>query len=196
MESVRNLIDKKTDDSGPRLRGRYVTISTRTQTIIKEERRDHTVLNAKRHTLAEYTGRVPKRIAQLINAIPPEIRPFVDIIDGTVSKETLTRRTIKNEIVAESHSVWVDDPTPALFGAFALAGWGGSTSEKSRATYVGHRFRVANRWLAGSVLAAAAAAMLIARVAGPRNALIAAVAFAIIIAGHQFNLRWEARSMP
>jgi hypothetical protein len=33
--------------------------------------------------------------------------------------------------------------------------------------------------------------MLVGRLGGPRNALIAMAAFAIIIAGHQFSLRWH-----
>ena len=195
MQSSRKELAREVRDPGMSLHGREVTTRTQTLVNVEEERRDHTVLNARRHALDKYTSRVPNRIAQLINAIPGEIRAFVDIIDGTVSKEQVTRRTLTNEIVSESHSVWVSDPTPALFGTFALAGWGGSTPEAARATYVGHVSQVANKWLLGTGLAAAAAAMLIGRLGGPRNALIAMAVFAIIIAGHQFSLRWHGRNI-
>src|SRR5262249_35082442 len=55
--------------------------------------------------------------------------------------------------------------------------------------------QVANKWLLGTGLAAAAATMLIGRLGGPRNALIAMAVFAIIIAGHPFNLRWHGRNI-
>jgi hypothetical protein len=97
--------------------------------------------------------------------------------------------------MSESHSVWVNDPTPALFGTFALAGWDGSAPEAARATYTGHVAQVANKWLLGTGLAAAAAAILLGRLGGPRNALIAMAVFAIIIAGHQFSLRWHGRNI-
>jgi hypothetical protein len=75
-------------------------------------------------------------------------------IDGTVSKEQVTRRTLTNDVS-----------------------------------------QVANKWLLWTGLAAAAAAMLIGRLGGPRNALIAMAVFAIIIAGHQFSLRCHGRNI-
>jgi len=100
-----------------------------------------------------------------------------------------------NLLPVRSASSMASPPTPALFGTFALAGWGGSTPEAARATYIGHVSQVANKWLLGTGLAAAAAAMLIGRLGGPRNALIAMAVFAIIIAGHQFSLRWHGRNI-
>jgi hypothetical protein len=145
MTSDRQEVDRKTDDPGMSLRGRFVTSTVKNAVNVFSERRVHTVLNARSHALDEYTRRVPARIARLIDAIPPEVKQFVTIMDGNVSKEEVHRRQESGEIVTETHKVWVSDPTPALFDSWALAGWGGSLAEPARSTYQGHVAQKANR---------------------------------------------------
>jgi hypothetical protein len=138
MTSYRQEVDCKKDDPGVSLRGRFVTTTVKTAVNVVSERRVHTVVNAESHALEDYTRRVPARIARLIDAIPAEVKQFVTIMDGNVSKEEVYRRQESGEIVTETHKVWVPDPTPALFDSWALAGWGGSLAETARSTYQGH----------------------------------------------------------
>jgi hypothetical protein len=145
MTSDRQEVDRKKHDPGVSLRGRFVATTVKTAVKVFSERRVHTVVNAESHALEEYTRRVPDRIARLIDAIPPEVKQFVTIMDGNVSKEEVHRRRESGEIVTETHKVWVSDPTPALFDSWALAGWGGSLAEPARSTYQGHVAQKANR---------------------------------------------------
>jgi hypothetical protein len=145
MTSYRQEVDCKKDDPGVSLRGRFVTTTVKTAVNVVSERRVHTVVNAESHALEDYTRRVPARIARLIDAIPAEVKQFVTIMDGNVSKEEVYRRQESGEIVTETHKVWVADPTPALFDSWALAGWGGSLAEPARSTYQGHVAQKANK---------------------------------------------------
>ena len=187
-------VGSATVDPGMSLRGRWVKTTTRTDVTITQERRDHTILNAKRHALDQYPNRVPARIALFINAIPPEVRPFVDIVDGTVSKERVVRN-VDNKVTEETHSVWKDDPTPALFGTWALAGWGGSTPEAARALYIGHATTKANNWLIGSVIASVIVTVA-AGLGGGRPAVMVGIVCLFLVIGSQFSMRVQASRGP
>lgn len=195
VESSSAIVGNKTVDPGMSLTGRHVTTTTTRRSDITEERRDHTVLNAKRHPLDTYPNRVPERIARLINAIPAEVRPFVEIIDGTVSKEQVTRK-VDSKTTTETRSVWKDDPTPALFGTWAIAGWGGSTPEEARALYSGHVQTKANNWLVASIIALLVVAGAVYPFGGMRAVASIMVLGLLLTLFSQLGMRLGSSSRP
>ena len=139
------------------------------------ERRVHTVVNARVQTPDEYRRRVPKRIARLLDAIPAEVRPFVTIIDGMVSQEVIQRRVASSRIETQTRAVYIPYPALALFNTWAINGWGGSTQEPARSFYQGHAISNANKILALELTGTAAVTMLAGVAEGRRGAIVAGV---------------------
>src|SRR5262249_56745191 len=110
MDTLKEVLGQEVKTEGDRFRGRTVTTSTKVKTEVFNERRSHTVVSARRRSLAEYRGKVPKRIAELIDAIPPEIRQFVSIIDGNVTQEEVYRRLALGKVETEVKAVFIPDP--------------------------------------------------------------------------------------
>jgi len=194
MTSSRQELDRTKHDPGINLVGRHVTTTATTAVDVYSERRTHTVVNAQVYELDQYPDRVPGRIARLIDTIAPEVRPFVNIVGGEVTKEEVTRRQESGQILTETHKVWVRDPAPVLFNSWAVAGWGGSLQEPARSTYRGHVLQRANYWLLASAVISAFFIAFATFGAGRRGALLAAIVCAIIVAGSQFSLRYESGS--
>jgi len=192
LTSERQELHRTTDDPGDALRGRVVTSTVKTAVKVFSERRVHTVVNAQSHALDAYPRRVPARIASLIDSIPPEVRQFVTIIDGNVSKEEVHRRQESGEIVTETHKVWVPDPTPALFDSWALAGWGGSLAEPARSTYQGHVARKANREFLIAVVVTLLLAGLAFRFDGVRAGSLVLAVCLILVLMRQLAIRIAA----
>jgi hypothetical protein len=195
MNSKRDEIDRTVHDPGWSLTGRTVTTTITTRVEVFDERRVHTIVNAHSNRLDEYRDRVPKRIARLIDAIAPEIKPFVTIIDGKLSQEEVVRRGVLNKIETEKHSVWVNDPAPVLFNTWALAGWGGTTQERARSLFQGHVLERANKLLFFSVVATLACAAAAAS-KGIRFGITVAVLGLVLTALHQIGLRIEMKRNP
>jgi hypothetical protein len=182
MTSERQEVHREIDDPGDSLRGRLVTSTVKTSVKVFSERRVHTVVDAQSHALDAYARRVPARIARLIDSIPPEVREFVRIIDGNVSKEEVHRRQESGGIVTEVHKVWVPDPTPAVFDSWALAGWGGSLAEPARSIYRGHVAQKANREFLIAVVVTLLLAGLAFRFDGIRaGSLVLAVCLVLVL---------------
>ena len=192
MTSERREIDCKKVDPGVSLHGRFVTSTVKTAVKVFSERRVHTVVNAESHALDAYTRRVPARIARLIDSIPSEVRQFVTIIDGNVSKEEVHRRQESGEIVTETHKVWVPDPTPALFDSWALAGWGGSLAEPARSIYEGHVAQKANREFLIALVVTMLLAGLAFRFDGVRAGSLVLVVCLILVLMRQLAIRIAA----
>ncbi len=188
MHSTRGPTDSKKVDPGMHHVGRHVTTTETTAVEVVNERREHTILNANRYALGEYRERVPRRIAAFINEIPTDVRPFVEIVDGTVSKEDVTRQ-VNERVDTQTRAVWVKDPAPVLFGTWALAGWGGSSDEAARTLYDGHVVDRANKWLVVALLLTAVCAAGAVPLAGGRGALMVVIIGAILTALSQLGMR-------
>ena len=191
MDSTRD-VDRKVTRTGDFIQGHTTTTETKTKTEIFSERRSHTVVNARRNSLNEYQARVPERIRNLIDTIPPEVRQFVTIIDGTVSQEEVTRRLTSSKVETEVKSVYTPDPALALFDTWAINGWGGTTAEVARATYRDHPLRKADTVLLWSIVAAVVLVLLALMEGGRRAALVGMVAV-ILIFFSQLGMRIDKR---
>jgi hypothetical protein len=191
MESTRDEIDRAVERTGNLIDGVTTTTTTKTRVRLFSERRTHTVVKARARTPESYTGRVPKRIALLVDRIPAEMRPFVTIIDGHVTHEEVHRRITSSNIEIETRSVYRPDPAIALFNTWAINGWGGSTSEVSQSIYRGHPLSMANKILIASLVATVASAVLVEPFGSIRASAIVA-AIGIILTGlSQLGMRLE-----
>ena len=195
MESTSKELSRDRHDPGMSLKGRHVTTTVTSKTEVISERRAHTVVNAKSYKLEEFLGRVPDRIARLVNDMPPEVRQFATIIGGTVTQEEVARRTASSKIETTKTSVWVDDPAVALFDTFAIAGYGGTTAESAQSVYAGHALQRANTWLMGSGVGTIAATA-VAAFEGPRIAGMVFLVCAILTIFSQIGMRAEASRQP
>jgi hypothetical protein len=151
-------------------------------------------VNARVQTPEEYRGRVPKRIALLLDAIPAEVRPFLTIIDGMVSQEVIHRRVASSRIETQTHAVYIPDPALALFNSWAINGWGGSTQEPARSFYQGHAISYANKILALELIGTAAVTMLAAVAEGRRGAIAAGIICLILTLFQQLGMRIERKT--
>lgn len=195
MESKRDVVVIGKHDPGPRMGGRTVTTESEVTVEVIGERRSHTVVDAKSYALNRYPEHVPQRIADLIGAIPNDVRDFVTVIGGNVTEEDVTRQFASGKVDHKTESVFVPDPALALFGEYALGGWGGSEAEPTLALYKGHKLAQANTWLVWSlvvVVALAAAAGL--TFGGLRIAAAVGIIGAILVALHQVSLRLGNRN--
>ena len=179
--------------SGDYIRGRTITTTTKSRVSLISERRVHTVVNAQSYRPEEYMRRVPERIARLLDAIPPEVKPFVTIIDGTVSKEDVHRRLAETKVVTDTRSVFIPDPALALFNTWAVTGWGGSAEEQSRSLYRGHPISRANMVLWAELLGTALAAGLGGAAEGRRGAVVIGAVCLILTAFQQLGMRIPER---
>jgi hypothetical protein len=193
MESERQELTRDERRRGDFISGRTITTTIRSQVHVFSERRVHTVVNAAVHALDDYLRRVPERIARLIDAVPAEVRPFLRIIDGTVSKEEVHRRVAESRIVDETHSVYIPDPALALFNTWAVTGWGGSAEERARSLYRGHTLSKANRILTAEVIGTLIAAGLANVAEGRRGAVVIGAVCLILTAFQQLGMRIPER---
>jgi hypothetical protein len=189
MESRRQELDRSRSVSGDAFSGRTVTTTTRVRSEFFSERRVHTVVNARVHALDDYHQRVPKRIARLIDVVPAEVRPFLSIIDGTVSQEEIHRRLTESKIETTTRSVFIPDPALALFNTWAINGWGGSTPEDARSLYRGHPLSKANKYLVAELAGSALITAVGAIVEGRRGAIVVALICAILTGFQQLGMR-------
>jgi hypothetical protein len=190
-ESTREQIAKHVDRTGNWIEGVTTTTTTKTRVQLFNERRCHTLVKARIQTPEQYRARVPKRIALLLDKIPTEVRPFVRIIDGHVTHEEVQRRLTSNKVEVEKHSVYRPDPALALFNTWAINGWGGSIKEESRSLYQGHPLARANKFLVGSLLGTATAALLMEPFGGVRASLLVAAIGLVLTALKQLGMRLE-----
>ena len=190
-DSERREIERKRMVTGDAFSGRTVTTTKRFQNDLFSERRVHTLVNAEIHTPEEYRQRVPRRIAQLIDAIPGEVKPFVSIIDGTVSQEEIHRRLTESRIETTTRSVFIPDPALALFNSWAINGWGGSAPEKARSLYQGHPLSKANRYLIAEAVGTVALTALAGIAEGRRGAIVLFLICAILTGFQQLGMRVE-----
>ena len=133
MEAFRTELERNRTTTGNMMTGRTITTTIRNRVEVFNERRVHTLVNARVQTPDEYRGRVPRRIACLLDAIPAEVRPFVTFIDGMVSQEVIHRRVASSRIETQTRAVYIPDPALALFNTWAINGGqqgdGGSAGE-------------------------------------------------------------------
>jgi len=189
METQQQELHRERKVSGDIFTGRTVTTTTTTQNDLVSERRTHTVVNAEVHAPEAYLRRVPQRIADLIDATPPEVRPFLSIIDGMISQEQVHRRITESKVETTTRSVYIPDPALALFNTWAINGWGGSTEEAARSVYRDHPLSTANKYLIAEVIGTVIVAGLSSVFEGPRGGLVLAFICAILIAFHQLGMR-------
>lgn len=194
MDALRTEIARSKKTTGNAMTGRTVTTTVQDRVEVFSERRVHTVVNATIRTPEAYRGRVPKRTARLLDAIPPEVRPFVTIIDGVVSHEEIHRRLASSKIETQTHSVYIPDPALALFNSWAINGWGGSTPERARSLYRGHALVNANRILVLELVGTAAACLLALAVEGRRGAIAAALICVVLTLFQQLGMRIERKA--
>ncbi len=138
---------------------------------------------------------MPKRIAQLVDDMPPEVRQFATIISGRVTQEQVSRKTASSQIETHTTSVWVDDPAVALFDTFAIAGYGGTSAEPARAVYAGHAIQKANNWFFGSAVGTAACTIG-AAFAGGRAAVVVFAICATLTLLSQIGMRIGSKQQP
>jgi hypothetical protein len=194
MEALRTEVSRNKKTTGNALTGRTVTTTVQDRVEVFNERRVHTVVNATIRTPEAYPGRVPKRIARLLDTIPAEVRPFVTIIDGVVSQEEVHRRLASSRIETQTQSVYIPDPALALFNTWAINGWGGSTPERARSLYRGHALANASRILILELCGTAAACLLALAVEGRRGAIAAAVICLVLTLFQQLGMRIERKA--
>jgi len=193
MESERHELERHQTRTGDYVRGRTITTTSRDLVNVFSERRVHTVVNAEAQGLDAYRRRVPERIARLVDAIPAEVRPFVTIIDGTVSKEEVHRRIAESRIMNETRSVYIPDPALALFNTWAVTGWGGSVEEAARSLYRGHAISKANKILTAELVGTMLAAGLGSVAEGRRGAVVIGAVCLILTAFQQLGMRIPER---
>src|SRR5262249_51505152 len=184
---------RKVEQSGNLFVGITTTTTTRRIVRVFNERRVHTVVNARSRTPDAYPDRVPERVAGLLDTIPAEVRPFVTIVDGQVTREEIHRRLTSSKTEVETHSVYRPDPAVGLFNTWAITGWGGSLDEPATSTYQGHMSRRTNGILVASAIATLAAAAATVPFAGPRGAGVVILIGAILTALSQIGMRVDKR---
>src|SRR3954447_16421112 len=189
MDSERQEIERQRTVTGHAFNGRTITTTMRVRSDLFSERRVHTVVNAQIHAPKEYRQRVPRGIADLIDAIPAEVKPFVSIIDGTVSQEEIHRRLTESRVETTTRSVFIPDPALALFNSWAITGWGGSTPEKARSLYQGHPLSKAHKYLIAEAVGTVALTTLAGIAEGRRGAVVVFLICAILTAFQQFGMR-------
>lgn len=194
MEAFRTELGRNKTTTGDMITGRTITTTVQNRVEVFNERRVHTVVNARVQTPDEYRGRVPKRIARLLDAIPAEVRPFVTIIDGMVSQEVIHRRVASSRIETQTRAVYIPDPALALFNTWAINGWGGSTQEPALSFYQGHAISNANKILALELTGTAAVTMLAAVAEGRRGAIAAGIICLILTLFQQLGMRIEPKT--
>ena len=91
-------LKRHVDDPGIRLDGRTVTTTVKSHVEIGTARHSHTVVNAVPHPIGQFAERVPERIAEIINAMPTEIRQFAAIVTGTATEERVLRAIDSSKI--------------------------------------------------------------------------------------------------
>jgi hypothetical protein len=193
LDEEREELARKQTRTGDVFRGRTITTTSKERVSVISERRVHTVVNAQSHRPDEYLRRVPERIARLIDAIPAEVKPFVTIIDGTVSKEDVHRRLAETKVVTETRSVFIPDPALALFDTWAVTGWGGSVEEPARSLYRGHVISKANKVLIAELAGTMVAAGLGSFAEGRRGAIVIGAVCLILTAFQQLGMRIPER---
>lgn len=189
IDEQRQELDRRESRSGDLIRGRTITTTTKSRVSLISERRVHTVVNAQSYRPEQYMRRVPERIARLIDAIPPEVKPFVTIIDGTVTKEDMHRRVAETKVVTDTRSVFIPDPALALFDTWAVTGWGGSVAEQAGSLYRGHPLARANTLLTAELIGSALAAGLGSIAEGRRGAVVLGAVCLILTAFQQLGMR-------
>ncbi len=175
--------------TGDIFRGRTITTRTKNRVSVVCERRVHTVVNAESYRPEAYPRRVPERIARLIDAIPAEVKPFVTVIDGTVTREDVHRSIAETRVVSETRSVFIPDPALALFDTWAVTGWGGSAQEAARSLYRGHAIARANNILSAELVGTVLATMLGGVAEGRRGAIALGAVCLILTAFQQIGMR-------
>ncbi len=181
-------------DPGISVSGRMVEMNSDFKVDVCGVRRSHTVVGTKTNPLSQYGSRVPKRIAELINNIPASIKPYVSVIDGTVTEELTVTQLAQSQVVNENHSVWKPDPVLALFGEYALAGWGGTNSEPASSVFAGHLKTRADRFLIGSAIAVLVLSAAVEPFMSIRGSMLVFCLGAFFIFLHQLTLRVGNRS--
>ena len=194
MDAVRTEIGRTKRTTGNAMTGRTVTTTVQDRVEVFSERRVHTVVNATVRTPEAYPGRVPKRIARLLDSIPAEVRPFVTIIDGVVSHEEVHRRLASSKIETQTRSVYIPDPALALFNNWAINGWGGSTPERARSLYRGHALANANKLLILELVGTAAVCLMALAAEGRRGAIAAAIICLVLTFFQQLGMRIERKA--
>lgn len=85
----------------------------------------HDLVEAEAVPVAWYSGEVPQRVQQVIEALPPFIAPHCKIVSGTLIGETIVERQVAvrewSEVLPETPR-YAGDPA-LVFGPFVLAGW-------------------------------------------------------------------------
>ncbi len=189
MDSSRTVLDRQERDPGMTLHGRNVTTTTTQRVEVTGERRTHTLVDAHTHELAGYRDKVPERVAQLIEALPVEVRPFVTIIDGNVTQEDVVRNLISGQTETTVESVFKPDPALVLFDTYAIAGWGDPVSEPAGSVYQGHALKTADKALLWSIGAIVFAIGLPIVFGQPRIAIVVGIIAVVITLFSQAGMR-------
>jgi hypothetical protein len=191
MEDKLEELERKVDRTGNTIEGVTTTTTITNKIRVLSERRVHTIVNARAYKPDKYPGKVPERIARLIDALPAEVRPFVTIVDGNVTNEEVHRRLTSSRVAVETHSVYRPDPALLLFNTWAINGWGGSTPEAARSVYQGHVIRKANNILVLSLAATIGISALVFPLAGLRGAGVVVLIGFILTGLSQLGMRLD-----
>lgn len=191
MKDRQAELGRTVEDPGMRLEGRTVTTTIHNLVTTEDERRVHTVVNVKPYPLDQFTERVPARIAELVDKMPSEVRQFARILVGNVTQEEV-KRTVSSQVITEKRSVFVPDPTIALFDTFTIAGYGGTAAEPARSVYQGHALGRANKVLAWSLAATVVLAILAEPFGGIRGSFIVVLIGLVITAISQIGMRMSS----
>jgi len=189
VDEDRQELTRNETRTGDIFRGRTITTRTRSRVNVVCERRVHTVVSAQSYRPETYPRRVPERIARLVDDIPAEVKPFVTIIDGTVTREDVHRSIAETRIVSETRSVFIPDPAIALFDTWAVTGWGGSAAEPARSLYRGHTIARANSIFSLELVGTMLATMIAGVAEGRRGAMVVGAVGLILTAFQQIGMR-------
>lgn len=130
--------EEHTEHKGDSRGATYGTTTTLTTTREHEifERHTHHLVNTRQQDLCDFDQRVPRRVAEFIESIPPWLVPYLQIVSGQMTMEEIRRRDVRDEtVVTETRSVWKHDPA-VIFGRFALLGWTtGELEDNSNGAY-------------------------------------------------------------
>lgn len=123
---ARQRSEQTSDESQPY--GQRITYRDWVERVIRrrefKERHVHDIVQAKLHSVGEYPRRVPERIAEFLDAVPAWLRPLLQIVEGTITREEIVRRTTGDTTAVETDviSEWKGSPG-VLLGNFNLIGW-------------------------------------------------------------------------
>lgn len=108
-------------------------------------RHTHHLVNAKLQNIGQYHHKMPSRIEQFLQSLPPRVRHLFRIVDGQETLNEVTARKIgeRTDVESETIAVYRYDPAVTL-GDFALVGWDEQEVQTERVQIRADRWKLIN----------------------------------------------------